>query len=112
MHPDDAADRQLTDGDIIEVFNARGRCLAGLRVSDAIMKGAVFLWTGAWYDPDYNLAGHRDRHGNPNVLTHDKRSSSLTQSSAAHSAYVEVAAYQGPLDDITVHQQPHFRKDI
>lgn len=112
MHPDDAADRQLNDGDIIEVFNARGRCLAGLRTSDAIMKGVVFLWTGAWYDPDYNVAGHRDRHGNPNVLTHDKRSSSLTQSSAAHSAYVEVAAYQGPLDDITVHQQPHFRKDI
>ena len=34
-----------------------------------------------------------DRHGNPNVLTHDLRTSSLSQSPAAHSARVDVRVW-------------------
>ena len=36
MHPDDAAARGIADGDIIRLFNARGACLAGVRVTDDI----------------------------------------------------------------------------
>ena len=35
MHPDDAAARGLTAGDIVRVFNGRGACLAGLRLQPA-----------------------------------------------------------------------------
>lgn len=108
IHPGDAAARGIRDGDIVEVFNDHGRCLAGARLSESVMPGVVFLWTGAWYDPDFTAPQDRDRHGNPNVLTHDLRTSRLSQGPASHSAFVEVAKFDGDVPDITVHQAPPF----
>jgi biotin/methionine sulfoxide reductase len=88
MHPDDAAQRGLSAGQVIRVFNARGACLAGLRLSDDIRQGVIQIATGAWYDPDGTLC----RHGNPNVLTPDKGTSRLAQGPIAHSCLVEVEA--------------------
>lgn len=48
MNPRDAAPRGIADGDIIRLFNARGACLAAVRVTDAIAPGVVHLPTGAW----------------------------------------------------------------
>lgn len=108
IHPDDAAKRGISNGDVVELFNDRGRCLAGAQVTDAISRGCVFLWTGAWYDPDYDAPDDRDRHGNPNCLTHDLRTSSLTQSPASHSAMVDMVRFEGDLPPITAHDQPDF----
>lgn len=108
INPIDAAARGVKSGDIVELINDRGRCLAGAKVSDEIAQGCVFLWTGAWYDPDPNAPQKRDRHGNPNTLTHDRRTSSLTQSTAAHSTRIELCRFEGDLPPITVHQQPPF----
>lgn len=108
IHPDDAAARGIADGDVVELFNERGRCLAGARVTDDVAKGCVFLWTGAWYDPDFDAPDHRDRHGNPNVLTHDLRTSSLAQGPAAHSALVELRRFDGPVPAVTVFDPPPF----
>lgn len=108
IHPQDAAQRGIAEGDIVELFNARGRCLAGARVSDEVSRGCVFLWTGAWFDPDFTAPQARDRHGNPNVLTHDHRTSSLTQSPAAHSALIEVRLFEGVLPSIQAHDPPSF----
>ena len=108
VHPDDAAARDIADGDVVELFNARGRCLAGARVTDDVAKGCVFLWTGAWYDPDFDAEHHRDRHGNPNVLTHDLRTSSLAQGPAAHSALVQMRRFDGPVPQVTVFDPPVF----
>ncbi|WP_136443905.1 molybdopterin-dependent oxidoreductase [Pacificoceanicola onchidii] len=108
IHPEDAAARGIADGQVVELFNDRGRCLAGARVSEAITKGCVFLWTGAWYDPDFSAPGARDRHGNPNALTHDLRTSSLTQSPASHSAMVDLARFEGPPPRVEAHDPPGF----
>ena len=108
VHPDDAADQGIADGDIVELFNDRGRCLAGARLTSDILKGCLFLWTGAWYDPDYDALQERDRHGNPNVLTHDLRTSGLSQSPASHSAMVGMRRYDGEVPEVTVHDQPVF----
>ena len=108
MHPTDAKARGIKDGDIVELFNDRGRCLAGARVTEDIMPGVVFLWTGAWYDPDFGSADHRDSHGNPNVLTHDLRTSEFSQSPASHSAQINVARFDGPLPPITAFDPPDF----
>jgi len=108
IHPRDAAARSIEDGDVVEVFNDRGRCLAGAVITDQIARGVVFLWTGAWYDPDFSAPQDRDRHGNPNVLTHDLRTSSLAQGPASHSAFVEIVRFDADLPDITVHTQPEF----
>jgi len=116
IHPSDAVARGITDGTIVELFNSRGRCLAGARVTDEVREGCVFLWTGAWYDPDFDsLSGEGtplDRHGNPNVLTHDLRTSSLSQSPAAHSARVDVRLWpeDAPAPAVRAFEPPAFIK--
>jgi len=111
IHPEDADQRGISDGDVVEMFNDRGRCLAGARVTDEIQKGSVFLWTGAWYDPDFTAQQARDRHGNPNVLTHDLRTSSLTQSPAAHSALVELRRFDETPPPVEAHEPPIFEPE-
>lgn len=108
IHPADAAERNIRDQDVVELFNQRGRCLAGAVLTEDILQGCLFLWTGAWYDPDFDAQDHRDRHGNPNVLTHDLRTSRLSQGSAAHSAMVDIRRFDGPVPPITAHDPPAF----
>lgn len=107
INPADAKARNLRDGDIARVFNARGACLAGVRVTDEIRPGVVQLATGAWYDPDRpGEIGALDKHGNPNVLTLDKGTSKLAQAPAAHSLLVEVERYEGEVPAVTAHEPP------
>ncbi|MEP3246755.1 MAG: molybdopterin guanine dinucleotide-containing S/N-oxide reductase [Sneathiella sp.] len=91
MHPGDAAARGLTDGQIIQIHNARGACLAELWISDSIRPGVIQIATGAWLDPDGDLC----RRGNPNVLTLDKGTSRLAQGPVAHSCLVKVEIFAG-----------------
>jgi biotin/methionine sulfoxide reductase len=93
MHPQDALAREITDGQRVEVFNARGRIYAGVRLTHGIAPGVVAMSTGAWFDPGF---GQKEWHaveqsGNANVLTLDIASSSLTQGANAMSCLVEVA---------------------
>ena len=108
INPADAAPRRISDGDVVELFNDRGRCLAGARVTSDIAPGVIFLWTGAWHDPDYDEPDHRDRHGNPNVLTHDLRTSEFSQSPAAHSALVDIRRLDGTPPPVRAHEPPRF----
>lgn len=96
LHPDEASRRGLREGDTVRVYNDRGQCLAGLRLSDRLRPGIAHLPTGAWYDPaEPGSIGSLDLHGNPNLLTLDKGTSSLAQAPIAHSALVEVELWQG-----------------
>lgn len=107
MHPDDAVARGLRDGDVVRVFNDRGACLAGLRISDALRPGVVQLSTGAWFDPlEPGRPGALDKHGNPNVLTPDRGTSRLGQGPSAHSCLVEIEVYRGALPEVTSHLPP------
>lgn len=111
IHPKDAESRGISDGDVVEMFNTRGRCLAGARVTDDVALGCVFLWTGAWWDPDFDAPQQRDRHGNPNALTHDMRTSALSQSPASHSARVEVRLFEDVLPPVRAHDPPPLRSE-
>ena len=107
INPQDAAERGLTDGDVVKVFNGRGACLAGVKLSDQLRRGVVELATGAWYDPlDPLVPGSLDVHGNPNVLTQDVGTSKLAQGPSSHSCLVEVEKYLGELPPIKVFDQP------
>ncbi|GMG81763.1 molybdopterin guanine dinucleotide-containing S/N-oxide reductase [Paralimibaculum aggregatum] len=109
MHPADAAARGLAAGDVVRVWNARGACLAGLRISDEVMPGVVQLATGAWHDPERRgEPGALCKHGNPNVLTRDKGSSRLGQGPSAHTALVEVARLDGPPPPVTAFDPPEL----
>ena len=78
------------------------------KVTNDIRQGVVFLWTGAWHDPDYDAMDARDHHGNPDVLTHDRRTSRLAQGSAAHSAFVECRAFADPVPKIKAFEAPTY----
>ncbi|ARJ44265.1 biotin transporter BioY [Pantoea alhagi] len=91
MHPQDATARGISDGDEIEVFNARGMMLAGVQLNPGLAPGVVVISTGAWFDPGFGGAWQPwDRAGNPNVLTLDIGTSLLTQGPNAMSCLVEI----------------------
>jgi predicted molibdopterin-dependent oxidoreductase YjgC len=92
IHPGDAQSRNLSDGQIVRVFNDRGSCLAGLVISDRLRPGVVQLSTGTWYDPD---ADGNCRHGNPNVLTADLPTSQLSQACSGQHTLVEIEGSLG-----------------
>lgn len=106
LSPQDAAARGIVDGDVVEVFNARGRSLAGAVVTADIMPGVARLATGAWYDHDWQTG--IEKHGNPNALTRDVGASSLSQGCTAQSCLVDVRKADGPVPPVTAHALPEF----
>ncbi|WP_433653908.1 molybdopterin guanine dinucleotide-containing S/N-oxide reductase [Nocardia sp. CA-128927] len=105
LHPDDAAARSLHNGDTVRIISKRGSCLAGLVVDDAVRQGVAQLSTGAWYDPDPANAAFC-RHGNPNVLTPDRPSSTLSQGCTGQLSLVEIERFEGTVPDLAVNQPP------
>jgi biotin/methionine sulfoxide reductase len=87
INPADAAARGLREGDRVKLYNERGACLAGLALSDGVMRGVAVMATGAWWDPD---ADGVDRAGNANVLTLDIGTSALTQGPNGTSCLVQI----------------------
>ncbi|MGB7301337.1 MAG: molybdopterin-dependent oxidoreductase [Burkholderiaceae bacterium] len=109
MHPADAKVRGIREGDVIRVFNDRGACLAGVIITDRVRSGVVVLATGAWFDPQYpSQPNSLEVHGNPNVLTRDVGTSTLSQGTSAHSCLVDVELFTGTLPPVTVFEPPKF----
>ena len=98
LNPGDAAARGIAEGDVVRLFNDRGACLAGARLSEDVSPGVVALSTGAWFDPVEDPAqpgGTLCVHGNPNVLTDDLPTSRLSQGCSGQQALVEVERHRG-----------------
>ena len=109
LNPDDAAERGLSSGDIVRVFNDRGACLGGLRTDAGLMRGVAMMATGAWFDPlEPGVPGSLCVHGNPNVLTPDIGTSRLGQGPSAQSCLVQVEKWNHALPPITVHKLPRI----
>lgn len=92
MHPTDAKERHIQEYDLVEVINDRGRIFAGVQLTEGITQGVVIMSTGAWFDPGFGKKEWlpTEQSGNPNVLTLDIGTSSLTQGPNAMSCLVEV----------------------
>ncbi len=109
LHPEDAAARGISEGDLLRVFNDRGACLAAARLSDRIRRGVVRLSTGAWFDPaDAGSNRPLEKHGNPNALTLDIGASKLSQGCIAQTCLVEIERFDGPAPIVTAHRTPVF----
>ena len=107
MNPVDAGVRNIQTGDIVRIFNDRGSCLAGVNLSENVMPGVIQLATGAWFDPTVpGQIGALCKHGNPNVLTMDRGTSSLAQGPTAHSTLVQVEKFNDDVPDVTAHLPP------
>ena len=110
INPIDAERMGIKNGDIVKLYNQRGACLAGAVVTDKVRKQVIFLWTGAWYDPEKpETIGSLEKHGNPNVLTHDGRTSRLSQGTAAHSTLVNIEKYTGLVPSVTAFDSPIYK---
>ncbi len=68
MNASDARRLGLKTGDIVEVWNDRGKVVTPLYVTERCMPGVAVLHEGAWMDLDENGV---DRSGNPDFLTKD-----------------------------------------
>ena len=98
--------------DVVRMFNERGSCLAGIKITEDVMQGVVQMSTGAWYDPENpSQYGSMCKHGNPNMLSPDVGTSKLGQGPAAHSCLVEVELYDGPAQNITAFNPPEIIKN-
>lgn len=78
---EDAKANGITDGDLIELSNARGAVIAGARVTDKIMQGVVALEEGNWIQLD---SKGRCNSGSINMITTSVAASALSQATAAN----------------------------
>ena len=94
VHAMDAQQRNLADRCIVRVVSRRGACLARLRLSSQCRRGIAVMQTGPWFIGDRNGI---DTGGNPNALTLDLATSTLSQAPAAQTCLVRL--YRANLDD-------------
>ncbi|MHB1375519.1 MAG: molybdopterin-dependent oxidoreductase [Thauera sp.] len=78
---EDARERGVKNGDLIEVYNDRGALIVGARVSPNIMKGVISIYEGAWLSKD---SKGRCNSGAINVLTTSVAASDLSQATSAN----------------------------
>ena len=67
----DAEARGIKNGDLVDIYNNRGRVRISAKVTERIMPGTVSVSEGAWYSPDKDGVS---RGGCANVLTNDGKS--------------------------------------
>lgn len=104
LHPDDAAELGIADGQTVRLWNERGSCLATAKLTDGVRRRVVVLPTGAWFTPTGNSG--LDVAGNPNVLTVDIGTSSFGQGCSAHTCLVRIEPYTGnPGDAIETYRE-------
>jgi biotin/methionine sulfoxide reductase len=106
INPADAIRRGIADGDVVRVYNARGACLAGAVVTDAVSPGVLRLSCGAWYDPFGSDDNSVCVHGNANVLTRDHGTSKLSQGPSCASTLVEIERFTGPAPPVRAFVPP------
>ena len=68
INPTDASRRNIDTGDLVDIFNERGRIRIPANVTERIIPGVVCIHQGAWYNPDKDGVDHG---GCANVLTQD-----------------------------------------
>jgi biotin/methionine sulfoxide reductase len=106
MNPQDAAARNIAEGDLVRLFNDRGACISAVRLDADLLPGVVMIATGAWYDPDWDNDPECCRHGNPNTLTRDLPTSTLAQGPSAQTCLIEVKRLETEPPVVTAFDPP------
>ncbi|MFC1933129.1 molybdopterin-dependent oxidoreductase [Chloroflexota bacterium] len=88
----DAKARGIKDGDLIQVYNDRGKAVMPAYVTSRIMPGLILLRHGGWYTPDESGV---DFGASPSTLLGGDFTSCITPAKA--SSVVQVEKYEGEL---------------
>lgn len=103
INPEDAAERGIADGDLIEVYNDRGALIGGAKVWDKIMKGVLSIQEGVWLSLD---SKGRCNSGAVNILTSSQPSSKLSQATAANTCVAWVKKCTDPEGENMAYHPP------
>ena len=115
INPIDADARGIKNGDLVQVFNDRGACLAGAFITDNVREGVIRLMTGAWFNPAELESGDKEEiclHGNPNMLTLDKGASKLSQAPIAQTVLVDIKKYHLSAPPINIFSAPEILEAV
>jgi anaerobic selenocysteine-containing dehydrogenase len=96
IHPDDAAARNITPGDIVKVYNDRGAVLCIAEVTQRIKPGVVHSYYGSGkYDPlEPGNPASIDRGGCVSILTPSRVLSKNAPGMAPNSCLVEIEVWK------------------
>ncbi|WP_050523189.1 molybdopterin-dependent oxidoreductase [Pseudorhodobacter wandonensis] len=108
INAQDAADRGIEDGDLVELYNDRGTVIAGAVVSDHIMPGVVSIYEGCW--PSLDSKG-RCNSGLVNFLTSTQRSSGLTEATTANTVLCSMRKCEDPEGPNMAYEKPPIIED-
>lgn len=89
INPVDAEERNIKEGDLVDVYNDKGRIRIPAKVTERVMPKVVVVYQGSWYNP--NKEGV-DLGGCANVLTNDTHS--LGGAFPVNSNLVQVELYE------------------
>ncbi|PIE08611.1 MAG: trimethylamine-N-oxide reductase [Rhodobacterales bacterium] len=109
INAQDAAERGIEDGDLVELYNERGTVIVGAVVSDEIMPGVVSLYEGCW--PQLDSKG-RDNSGLVNFVTSTQRSSGLSEATTANTVLVEMRKCEDPEGPNMAYEKPAIIEDM
>lgn len=93
INSEDAANRGIADGDLVELYNERGTVIAGAVVSDGIMPGVISIYEGGW--PQLDSKG-RCNSGLVNFITSTQRASGLSEATTANTVLVSLRKCEDP----------------
>lgn len=91
INPADAKKYGIANGDTVEVYNDRGRLLAGAVVTPDIRQGVIAIEEGAWYSPEVpGQKGTRCNSGHCNVVSSSIPTSQFAQATSVNSTLVAI----------------------
>lgn len=90
INPADAAERNIRDGQTVEVFNDRGVMRISAKVTKRISRGVIAVSEGGWYNMDEDDA---DRGGSINVLTMSDKATPIANGNPQHTNLADVRLY-------------------
>jgi len=97
VHPEQALERKIQNGDIIKVFNDRAVVLGIAQVTERVKPGVIHCYTSSGrYEPlEPGKAYSPDRGGCINLLTSMRFMSKNAPGMACNSCLVEIAKWNG-----------------